>query len=75
MSHKIDDRKDNISKIKETIKNTQDNMEFAEDMIESISDEKQIRALEAQNQRRAESIEGLQEDLKGQIEGKENKRR
>ena len=70
MSHKIVERKDNIRKIKETIENTQDNMEFAEDMIDSTSDAKHRRTLESQNERRADSIDALQDELKEQIIGK-----
>lgn len=73
MSHKIDERKDNIRKIKETIENTQDNMEFASDIIDSTSDVKHKRRLESQNERRAESIDALQDELKEQIIGKEKK--
>ena len=73
MSHKIDERKDNIRKIKETIENTQNNMEFANDMIDSANDARQIRTLESQNERRADSIDALQDELKEQIIGKEKK--
>ena len=73
MSHKIDERKDNIRKIKETIENTQDNMEFASDMMDSTTDAKHKRSLEAQNERRADSIDALQDELKEQIIGKEKK--
>ena len=73
MSHKIDERKDNIRKIKETIENTQDNIEFANDMINTGADARKIRALESQNERRADSIDALQDELKEQIIGKEKK--
>jgi small acid-soluble spore protein (thioredoxin-like protein) len=73
MSHKIDERKDNIRKIKETIENTQDNMEFANDMMDTIADTKHKKTLEAQNERRADSIDSLQDELKEQIIGKEKK--
>ena len=73
MSHKIDERKDNIRKIKETIENTQENMELANDMMDSNLDSKQVRTLASQNERRAESINTLQDELKEQIIGKEKK--
>ena len=73
MSHKIDERKDNIRKIKETIENTQDNMEFANEMIDTSTDAKRKRTLESQNERRVESIGALQEELDEQIVGKEKK--
>ena len=74
MSHKIDERKDNIRKIKETIENTQDNMEFANDMINDTAlSPTHKKGLESQNERRAESIDALQDELKEQIIGKEKK--
>ena len=73
MSHKIDERKDNIRKIKETIENTQYNMEFANEIIDTASDAKHKQTLEAQNERRADSIDALQDELKEQIIGKEKK--
>ena len=73
MSHKIDERKDNIRKIEETIENTQENMEFANDMMGSVTDNEHLQDLEAQNERRAESIDAMQDRLKEQIIGKEKK--
>ena len=74
MSHKIDERKDNIRKIKETIENTQDNMEFAKDMIDDTALSPMHKSeLKSQNERRAESIDALQDELKEQIIGKEKK--
>ena len=73
MSHKIDERKDNIRKIKETIENTKDNMEFANDMINTTTDANRKRMLESKNESRVDSIEALQDELKEQIIGKEKK--
>jgi small acid-soluble spore protein (thioredoxin-like protein) len=73
MSHKIDERKDNIRKIKETIENTQDNMELANEIIETATVAAHKEAFISQNERRAESINALQDELKEQIVGKEKK--
>ncbi len=73
MCHRIDSRKDKIRKIKDTIENTQDNIEFAEDIMETASDEMHVQSLIAKNERRAESIDALQDELKEQIIGKEKK--
>jgi len=73
MSHKIDERKDNIRKIEKTIENTQNNMEFADDMMGSVTDTAQLQALEEQNERRAESIDAQRDELREQIIGKEKK--
>ena len=74
MSHKIDERKDNIRKIKDTIENTQNNIELAADMIETsrigIGDK---QALKNQNRRRKDSVDAFQDKLKEQIIGKEMK--
>jgi len=74
MSHKIDERKDNIRKIKETIENTKDNIEFTNDMIDTATlDVNHTQLLKQQNKRRAESVDALQTELKEQIVGKEKK--
>jgi len=71
-NHKIDERKDNIRSIKETIENTQDNIEFANDLIDATIDVKHKQSLKAQNERRNDSIDTLQDALKEKL-GKEEK--
>jgi len=73
-NHKIDERKDNIRRIKETIENTQDNIEFANDLIDASNDAVHKQSLKAQNERRDDSIDNLLDELKEKI-GKEKKRK
>ena len=72
-NHKIDERKDNIRRIKETIENTQDNIEFANELIDASTDTKHKQSLEAQNIRRDDSIDTLLDELKERV-NKEKKK-
>lgn len=70
MSHKIDERKENIQKIKKDIENTQKNAEFAEDVINSVSkldSFNNVNMLREQNKRRHESVELMVEDVKERV--------
>ena len=73
-NHKIDERKDNIRRIKETIENTQDNMEFTTDLIDGSINARHKQMLKAQNKRRDDSINTLQNELKEKI-GKKRKKK
>ncbi|NLL66084.1 MAG: small acid-soluble spore protein Tlp [Clostridiaceae bacterium] len=64
MKPKPDDRRDNARKIKNNINNTIENIELAEDMINSIDNQKTIHELEAKNERRKEAIDGMRQELK-----------
>lgn len=66
-SHKINEHKDNIRKIKETIENTQDNIEFANDLIDASVDDKHKQSLKAQNERRDAVIDTLHDELKEKL--------
>lgn len=67
MNNKHDERKENIQKIKKDIKNTQENVEFSNDMIASISDSTAKRELEAKNERRIEAIDSMIDDVDSKI--------
>jgi len=71
--HKIDERKDKIRRIKEVIENTQDNIEFANDMLVASADERR-KQLKAQNERRGNYVDTLQNELKEKL-GKEKKQK
>ena len=79
-NHKIDERKDNIRRIKETIENTQDNIEFANDLIDASTNAEHNKhcpnkqALLAQNMRREDSIDTLLDELKERV-SKEKKKK
>lgn len=64
MKPKPDDRRDNARKIRNNIKNTIENIELAEDMINNIDNQKTIHDLQAKNERRKEAVEGMRQELK-----------
>lgn len=64
MKPKPDDRRDNARKIRNNIDNTIENIELAEDMINSIDNQKTIHDLQAKNERRKEAVEGMRQELK-----------
>ena len=64
MKPKPDDRRDNARKIRNNIKNTIENIELAEDMIDNIDNEKTIHDLKAKKERRREAVEGMRQELK-----------
>lgn len=72
MRNKPDDRRDNADKIQYFIDKTIENCELANEMISETSDEKMKNALREKNQRRKESLKGMSEELKDEIEDKNN---
>lgn len=58
-----DDRSDNVEKLQEAIVNTIHNMDEAEETME-LSNEKDRALIEAKNERRRESIEGMRAEVK-----------
>ena len=64
MKPKPDDRSDNARKIRNNIDNTVENIELAEDMINSIDNQKTIHELQAKNEKRTESVECMRQELK-----------
>jgi len=66
-NHKIDERKDNVQRIKENIDRTQYNMEFASYLIDASTDAEHKQSLKDQNERRDEHIDIMQEKLKEKI--------
>jgi small acid-soluble spore protein (thioredoxin-like protein) len=59
---KPDDRSDNAEKIQNTIENTKENMRKADFSMKFSNEQDKQNAIE-KNQRRKESIEGLQKEL------------
>ncbi|MEH7460592.1 small acid-soluble spore protein Tlp [Bacillus thuringiensis] len=58
-----DDRSDNVEKLQEAVYNTIENMNEARE-AEEFSNEKDRAAIEAKNERRMESIEGMRKEIK-----------
>ncbi len=67
MSHKIDMKSYNIQKIKKDIENTQHNVEFAEGMINSITDPEAKQKIIEKNQQRKKEIESKIEDVNSRV--------
>ena len=73
-SHKINERKDNIRKIKETIENTQNNIELSSDLIYVYTTAKHKKSLKDKNERRDDYIDTMQNELKEKL-GKNKKKK
>jgi len=73
-NHKIDERKDKIQRIKKAIDRTQYNMEFASNLIDASTDENHKQSLKAQNDRREDYIDTMQDELEEKIGKKKNKK-
>ena len=67
---KPDDRSDNVSKIKNHIDHTIQNMELAEDMIRVTDDEKAKRDLKEKNKRREDALTGMREEIRDEAKAK-----
>lgn len=63
MKPKPDDRSDNVEKLQEMVHNTLENIEKAEESMETASPEQRWQ-IEAKNERRRESIEAMREEIK-----------
>ena len=70
-NHKIDERKDKIRKIKEGIENTQDAMEFADELIDASTNDKYKQSLKAHNESRDDYIKTMLNVIKEEIGKKE----
>jgi len=66
-NHKIDERKDKIRKIKEGIENTQDAVEFANELIDASTDPKHKQTLRAHNESRDDYINTMLNVIKEEI--------
>lgn len=58
-----DDRSDNVEKLQEMIHNTIENIEEAEESMKTASPEQRAQ-IEAKNERRRQSIEGMRQEIK-----------
>lgn len=57
-----DDRSDNAAKLRQSIDDTQENMEEAEKTME-FSSQKEQENISAKNERRKEAIDGMREEM------------
>ncbi len=63
---KPDDRSNNVERIREIVRNTEDNLHEAEISME-FADPKQRAEISAKNARREQSIEALKEEMQDEI--------
>ncbi|MGM9943864.1 MAG: small acid-soluble spore protein Tlp [Lysinibacillus sp.] len=63
---KPDDRSNNVERIREIVRNTEDNLHEAEISME-FADQAQRAEISAKNERREQSIEALKEEMQDEI--------
>lgn len=63
-----DNRQDNVMKIKQNIENTKHNIELAEEMIAGTSDMQTKEDLKAKNERRANAIPGMEDEMEDELD-------
>lgn len=68
---KPDDRSDNVEKLQDMVQNTIENIEAAQETMQSASPEERAQ-VEAKNKRREESIAGMREEIKDEATAREN---
>ena len=68
---KPDDRSDNVEKLQDMVQNTIENIHEAEETMK-LSNEKDQQDIQAKNERRRESIEGMREEIKDESAAREN---
>lgn len=66
---KPDDRSNNVERIREIVRNTEDNLHEAEISME-FADPTQRAQISQKNERRKESIEALKEEMKDEMESR-----
>ncbi len=66
-----DDRSNNVERLQKAIKNTRENIREANETME-FSSEFDRAAIEAKNERRMESIEGMKAEIKDEKQARKN---
>ncbi|MGH4050780.1 MAG: small acid-soluble spore protein Tlp [Clostridium sp.] len=72
MKNKRDDRSDNVDKIQENICNTIENFNITEETISKTENEESKKTLEAKNDRREQSIDGMRSEIRDEAIDKKN---
>ena len=72
MKNNPDDRRDNVEKIQKNIDYTISNIRRANEMIETTSDLKAKKDLEAKNERREQALNGLRREIIDEAQHREN---
>ncbi|MGE7694961.1 small acid-soluble spore protein Tlp [Lysinibacillus sp. NPDC094177] len=68
---KPDDRSDNVERIRDIVKNTEEKLHEAEISLE-FADPMQSEMIKEKNKRRQKSIEGLKEEMKDEMAARKN---
>jgi len=66
---KPDNRSNNVERIRDIVRNTEDNLQEAEISME-FADSEQRQRMQEKNSRRKQSIEVLKEEMKDEIEAR-----
>ncbi|MDV7765775.1 small acid-soluble spore protein Tlp [Peribacillus sp. CSMR9] len=69
--HNQDNRLDNVEKIQDAIQNTEENISAANETL-SFSSDVEKQAIEAKNDRRRKSIEGMKDEMQDEQEARES---
>ncbi|WP_141994295.1 small acid-soluble spore protein Tlp [Bacillus sp. B4EP4a] len=69
--HNQDNRLDNVEKIQDAIQNTEENISAANETL-SFTSGVEKQAIEAKNDRRRKSIEGMKEEMQDEQEARES---
>ncbi|CAH0165161.1 Small, acid-soluble spore protein Tlp [Peribacillus sp. Bi96] len=69
--HNQDNRLDNVEKIQDAIQNTEENITEANETLSFSSGEGKM-AIEAKNERRRKSIDGMKEEMQDEQEARES---
>ena len=72
MKNKPDDRRDNADRIQDNISNTIENFHLTKEAIKETDDGKYKKTLEAKNDRREDSINGMKSEMKDESIAKKN---
>ena len=64
MKRKPDDRRDNVEKIQQNIDNTVENIRITEDRMALTDDPKSRQPLEEKNERRADALDSMKNEIK-----------
>jgi small acid-soluble spore protein (thioredoxin-like protein) len=75
MNSKPDDRSDNVKKIRKNIDCTVKNMELADDMIASTDDGNTKNDLKEKNDRRAEAVNSMRNELRDEVDFQNKKQK
>ena len=72
MNAKLDDRSDNVERIKENINNTVKNIRLANEVIEKSDNHQEIENMIERNKRRKVALDNMRCEIKEEARAREN---